>query len=238
MTWSLVSCWVSGGIMPSINDFPGSKKSQKKTNNTAAASSPNVIGAQNKRRPGREKHLSKARPPNEAVGNSDVHVVDVETGEYIVNTQENSHNKNSDHEQKNEQTHASKISDQSAEQKRYDEIEKEKAHHGDSSHAGQTQSDKFEIKFSGSEILRAKFPKPFAVAESIATDWLKDGNFDELPVDHPLAKYFAAKGLRKAKEIEKKVLESPVTEEVAMQALQAGMKAQEIVNQVRNKIKK
>jgi hypothetical protein len=65
-----------------------------------------------------------------------------------------------------------------------------------------------------------------------------DGRFEDLPLGHPLAQYFAAKGLRKAKEMEKKVLESPVTEKIAMQALTAGMKAQEIISQVRSKMKK
>jgi hypothetical protein len=97
---------------------------------------------------------------------------------------------------------------------------------------------KVELNFKGSEILRAKFPKPFEVAEQIASDWVHDGRFEGLPLGHPLAQYFAAKGLRKAKELEKKVMESPVTEKVAMQALTAGMKAQEIINQVRAKVKK
>lgn len=101
-----------------------------------------------------------------------------------------------------------------------------------------SQEPKIEIKFAGSELIRAKFPKPFEVAETIASDWMNDGRFEGLPLGHPLAQYFAAKGLRKAKEMEKKVLESPVTEKVAMQALTAGMKAQEIISQVRNKMKK
>ena len=100
------------------------------------------------------------------------------------------------------------------------------------------EGPKVEINFKGSEILRAKFPKPFEVAEQIATDWMHDGRFEGLPLGHPLAQYFAAKGLRKAKEVERKVLESPVTEKIAMQALTAGMKAQEIINQVRDKVKK
>ena len=103
---------------------------------------------------------------------------------------------------------------------------------------GSKDGPKVEIKFPGSEILRAKFAKPFEVAESIATDWVHDGKFEGLPLGHPLAQYFAAKGLQKAKRMEKKVLESPVTEKVAMQALQAGMKAQEIIAQVRAKVKK
>ena len=87
-------------------------------------------------------------------------------------------------------------------------------------------------------MIRAKFPKPFEVAETIATDWVQGGRFEDLPLGHPLAQYFAAKGLRKAKEMETKVLESPMTEKLAMQALTAGMKAQEIISQVRNKMKK
>jgi hypothetical protein len=100
------------------------------------------------------------------------------------------------------------------------------------------QGPKVELNFKGSEILRAKFPKPFQVAEQIATDWVHDGRFEGLPLGHPLAQFFASKGLRKAKEIEKKVMESPVTEKLAMQALTAGMKAQEIITQVRSKVRK
>ena len=102
----------------------------------------------------------------------------------------------------------------------------------------ESSGPKVEIRFPGSEILRAKFSKPFEVAEGSATDWVNDGKFEGLPLGHPLAQYFAAKGLQKAKKVEKQVLESPVTEKVVMQALQAGMKAQEIIAQVRAKVKK
>lgn len=105
-------------------------------------------------------------------------------------------------------------------------------------HTESHSDPKIEIKFAGSELIRAKFPKPFEVVETIATDWVHDGRFEGLPLGHPLAQYFAAKGLRKAKELEKKVLESPMTEKIAMQALTAGMKAQEIISQVRSKVKK
>lgn len=108
------------------------------------------------------------------------------------------------------------------------------AHHEEAPHS----EDKVELHFYGSEILRAKFPKAFEVAESVATDWMHNGDFEGLPLGHPLAQYFAAKGLKKAKEVEKKVMESPVTEKVAMQALQAGMKAQEMINQIREKVQK
>jgi hypothetical protein len=112
-------------------------------------------------------------------------------------------------------------------------------HHYASAEAahGESKSDeKIELHFYGSEILRAKFPKAFEVAESVATDWVHDGNFEGLPLGHPLAQYFAAKGLKKVKEVEKKVMDSPVAEKMAMQALQAGMKAQEMIHQIREKV--
>lgn len=116
--------------------------------------------------------------------------------------------------------------------------------HGSNGHSNPAEDswaapeDKVELNFYGSEILRAKFPKAFDVAETVATEWIHDGNFEGLPLGHPLAQYFAAKGLKKAKEVEKKVMESPVTEKVAMQALQAGMKAQEFISQIREKVQK
>jgi hypothetical protein len=105
-------------------------------------------------------------------------------------------------------------------------------------HQNHQDQDKVELHFYGSEILRAKFPQAFKVAESVATEWKHDGNFEGLPLENPLAQYFAAKGLRKAKEVEKKVLESPLTEKMAMKALQAGLKAQGLVSQWREKSQK
>lgn len=93
-----------------------------------------------------------------------------------------------------------------------------------------------EIRFFGSELLRAKFPQPFDVAEKVASDWVTGGNFDNLPIKQPLAQFAAQKGLQRAKEIEKKVLESPVTEKVAMQALTVGMKAQGMFEQIRERL--
>jgi hypothetical protein len=96
---------------------------------------------------------------------------------------------------------------------------------------------KVEISFTGSEILRAKLPKPFAVAEAVATDWVNDGKFEDLQIGHPLAQMAASAGLKKAKEIEKKLIESGVIEKVAMQALTAAMKAQSEINSIREQVK-
>lgn len=98
--------------------------------------------------------------------------------------------------------------------------------------------EKIELNFYGSEMIRAKFPKPFDVAETIVTDWVNDGKFDNLELGHPLADMLTQQGLQKAKEVEKKVMASPLTEKAIMKAFEVGLKAQEIVNQVKSKVQK
>lgn len=75
-----------------------------------------------------------------------------------------------------------------------------------------SEGEKFQLNFPGSFILKAKAPKAFEFVERVAGDWIQDGNFESLPVGHPLAQILAAKALTKAKSIEKNVLSStPVT---------------------------
>jgi|GEM_PF-2293551 len=95
-----------------------------------------------------------------------------------------------------------------------------------------------ELNFPGSEILRAKFPKPFSVAEKVATNWLRDGDFADLQLSHPLAQVAAQKGLRRAKDLEKKIMSSPVTEKITMQAFTGLMRVQTLLNQVRDKVQR
>lgn len=97
---------------------------------------------------------------------------------------------------------------------------------------------KVEINFKGSELLRARFPKPFEVAEAVASDWVSEGKFDQLPITHPLTNWAAQQGLLKAKELEKKVVESPAVEKAAMTALTVAMKAQGVFEQLRSRIKR
>lgn len=174
----------------------------------------NKVEKKAKRRPGREtQNTENATEPNShEASNENVKVVDVETGDVTGG----------------DSVHATAT----------EQVAQESTQESFQSFSSDSQDSKIEIKFAGSELVRAKFPKPFEVAETIATDWVNNGRFEGLPLGHPLAQYFAAKGLRKAKEMERKVLESPVTEKLAMQALTAGMKAQEIISQVREKIKK
>lgn len=69
---------------------------------------------------------------------------------------------------------------------------------------------KIHIEFPYSELVRSKVPKAFEVAENVAEEWVNDGNFENIPVGHPLAQITVAAGLRKAKEVEKKLEERGV----------------------------
>lgn len=96
--------------------------------------------------------------------------------------------------------------------------------------------DRIEIQFKGSEVLRAKFPKTFDLAEEVATQWMHDGSFEGLPIDHPLGQWAAQTGLVKAKEIEKKVVESPLFEKAAIGVLTYGMKAQGLIQKLKERL--
>lgn len=120
-----------------------------------------------------------------------------------------------------------------------DDIKKENTETAKATEETATATEpKVEISFFGSEVLRSKFPKPFEVAESAASSWMNDGDFKNVKIGSPLADALAQKGLQKAKETEKKILTSPVTEKVAMQALTTAMKAQGFAQQLKAKFLK
>ena len=75
---------------------------------------------------------------------------------------------------------------------------------GSSSFEPEHDQEKIQIDFPGSLLLRSKFQKTFEALDKVATDWVYDGDFEGLPVGHPLAQIVAAKALKKAKELEKK----------------------------------
>lgn len=105
--------------------------------------------------------------------------------------------------------------------------------------AEETESgERIEIQFKGSELLRAKFPKTFDLAEEVATQWVHDGSFEGLPIGHPLGQWAAQQSLMKAKEIEKKVVESPIFEKAAIGVLTYGMKAQGLVQKLKDRLQK
>jgi hypothetical protein len=71
-------------------------------------------------------------------------------------------------------------------------------------------NDKTHLEFYGSEVIRQKAPKVMELADTVADEWKKDGQFEGLPVGNPLAQVAAAKVLRKAKDVEKKLEEKGV----------------------------
>lgn len=70
--------------------------------------------------------------------------------------------------------------------------------------------EKTHLEFPGSDLIRAKAPQVMDVADEVVDQWKKDGDFEGLPVGHPLAQIAVATGLRKAKEVEKKLEEKGV----------------------------
>ncbi|KYG62869.1 hypothetical protein AZI87_16505 [Bdellovibrio bacteriovorus] len=69
---------------------------------------------------------------------------------------------------------------------------------------------KVHLEFYGSELIRMKAPKVMELADTVADEWVHDGQFEGLPVGHPLAQMAAAKALRTAKDVEKKLEEKGV----------------------------
>lgn len=67
-----------------------------------------------------------------------------------------------------------------------------------------------DLKFPGHEVLKSRLPKAIQLAEAVAEEWKKDGDFNGLPVGHPLTQVALGLGLRKAKDIEKKLEEKGV----------------------------
>lgn len=77
--------------------------------------------------------------------------------------------------------------------------------------AADTQPEgKVHLEFYGSEMIRQKAPKVMEIADTVADEWVKDGRFEGLPLGNPLAQMAAAKALRTAKDVEKKLEEKGI----------------------------
>ena len=97
-----------------------------------------------------------------------------------------------------------------------------------------TEPTSVKIEFPYSDLVRARIPKAFEVAEKVATDWKNEGDFSDLGLPHPLADVVASQALKKAKEVEKKLEEKGVFT-VAKMGLQI---AKMQIDQLNEKIKK
>lgn len=78
------------------------------------------------------------------------------------------------------------------------------------SESEKTEKSQVKIEFPYSEIIREKAPKPFEIAEKVATDWKNEGDFTDLGITHPVAGIVASQALQKAKSVEKKLEEKGV----------------------------
>jgi hypothetical protein len=193
--------------MPSVSGFKRSHDALKQESVKAAKSRMSkVLAKVEKRRPGRDEFATEFDKKSKIA----VHVVEVDQ---MTENQNHNHKKN---KAKATTAHAEEESTTNTEES--------------------SSANRIDINFPGSEVLRAKFPKSFEAAESVATDWVNDGKFDQIPVGNPLAKAAVQQGLLKAKEIEKKVMASPLTEKVAVQAFTYAAKAQGFVNNLRSRV--
>lgn len=78
-------------------------------------------------------------------------------------------------------------------------------------HDSDSQSrERIYLEFYGSEMIRQKAPKVMEIADTVAEEWVQDGKFEGLPLGSPLAQLAAAKALRTAKDVEKKLEEKGV----------------------------
>lgn len=96
----------------------------------------------------------------------------------------------------------------------------------------------FQFGFPGSELIRNRFPQSVKLTEVIVDEWLKDGQFEKLPIEHPILEVLTQKGLRQAKEMEQKFFQNPAVEKAIVQALTVGFKVQNFWAETKKKIKK
>lgn len=96
----------------------------------------------------------------------------------------------------------------------------------------------YQFSFPGNDVLRTRFPKSVALAEAVVDDWINDGNFDELPLKHPLTSALTQKALKKAKSMEQKALTHPALEKAALQALSLGFRVQMKIGEIKGRFSK
>jgi len=103
---------------------------------------------------------------------------------------------------------------------------------------GNNSSDveRIQLRFPGDTIVKRGLPKAFNLTEEVVNGWAQGGKFESLPIQNPFVRYAAKTGLQKAKKVETKVLESPLTEKVITKVFEAGFKAQMTIEEIRQKL--
>jgi hypothetical protein len=204
--------------MPSVTEFKRSHDAAKQTARNEKDKHANEIHKGAKRRPGRDEFATE-------FDNKSKIAIQVTEVDKMTNSHKKPKHHHPDHKE-------------NAEHKQHADSGADHEGHDHKDQDTSSEENHVDINFPGSEVLRAKFPKSFEAAENVATDWVNDGKFDHLPLQNPLAKAAVQQGLLKAKEIEKKVMASPLTEKVAVQAFTYAAKAQGFVNNLRSKVQK
>lgn len=98
------------------------------------------------------------------------------------------------------------------------------------------EKEHFRAEFPGHEALRERAPQAFKVADAVVDEWKNDGDFNGIPVGHPLAQVAVGAGLRQVKKIEKKLEEKGVFMMAKMGLEFAKAKAEQANNPILNKI--
>jgi len=93
--------------------------------------------------------------------------------------------------------------------------------------------EKIKIEFPYSDLARAKAPKVFEVAETVANQWVNNEKFENLGLPHPIAEVAAVKALEKAKEVEKKLEEKGVITAAKMGVEIAKLQAQAFLQKIK-----
>ena len=88
----------------------------------------------------------------------------------------------------------------------------------------------------GRVLAEQKFPKTKKVVEAVVKDWSEKGSFAELPVENPFIRKALQNGLVQAREVQDKVISHPQAEKWVMNLFLAGLKAQGLVEQWRQKV--
>ena len=183
--------------MPKIDNYDGKKKSHGHSHKSHSHSHDT-------------HHAKKRRPHHEASAE------EIEE-QHLMEESETIHDANELNEQAAdiaEETQAINTEAQNEGVKAYSQ----NAHFGESSETemnsegehSEPAPEKIHLEFYGSEVIRQKAPKVMELADTVADEWMKDGQFEGLPVGNPIAQLAAAKVLRKAKDVEKKLEEKGV----------------------------
>lgn len=118
-----------------------------------------------------------------------------------------------------------------------DENSSESSSEASAESSEESEKAKVTIDFPYSEVLRAKVPKAFEVAEKVATDWKNEGDFTDVGITHPMAGIVASQALLKAKDVEKKLEEKGVFTMAKMGLEIAKSQVKSQVENIKSKIK-